>query len=709
MILRIVKKTLIFLFAFSFFSCKLITDSVNSPVRAYFTEYTGTSGIMDYSLSISDFLTADDGTLIVPSDRDLDVRLLLRNPQNFTFVDHQNMTFGLSLSADDRNKAALLFGSAPDPSLVTIEQDSKDKSILHLVYPAEFLRKVETGFEITPTIELRHPITNITFGSFTPVRIICNSPPPKIYGAAVYKDSFSPQKYVVRFNMPGKQLMKATHFDIKTLTINGEESSVTVNKGDGTFTFSNPKFSAGTPSITVNPCSVIFQAHGQESYFLTDDIDSGKYKSYTITLKDEKGLSSSVLIAVNTKQLAPVVITEKKDALQTPLDSTPRRILQDDGKESAAIVITPAAKDSEDKDTSDSVVSYELYDTSNVLLRAGKNNGGKFELELPAGNYSLKAYSHKENYADSLPVEVKFNIIRTNLFVSSSGKDSNPGDKIRPLKTIGKAFDRCVSAGFDMTITLLSELTDTSPVSYSGADKILVDGKNHSLKSTLTFGAGTEITLKDVEIQGEINISGKLLLSGNTCVKMPDGSSVGKINFKPPNLFVTVSPDLSQNEVAELSWDSDMDSHYKKDTKVIVSSPGTLTQALCDKFTTKDYVIVKDGDEGKLKASGGSIGVDEPSTDIKLSMKSDASDGKYRKTSKGTLSAKKGSEPISVSEWTVKVFTHGGTDITDKFTKSGNVITFPDNIATGVKLRIIVTAKVESISHSATFSVTIEE
>ena len=55
------------------------------------------------------------------------------------------------------------------------------------------------------------------------------------------------------------------------------------------------------------------------------------------------------------------------------------------------------------------------------------------------------------------------------------------------------------------------------------------------------------------------------------------------------------------------------------------------------------------------------------------------------------------------------MFTDGGTDITDKFAKSGNVITFPDNIATGVKLRIIVTAKVESISHSATFSVTIAE
>ena len=36
--------------------------------------------------------------------------------------------------------------------------------------------------------------------------------------------------------MPESNIMKATHFDIKTLTINGEETSVTV-KPDGTYVF----------------------------------------------------------------------------------------------------------------------------------------------------------------------------------------------------------------------------------------------------------------------------------------------------------------------------------------------------------------------------------------------------------------------------------------------------------------------------------------
>ena len=74
MILHTVKKTLIFLFAFYFFSCKFMSVSVNKPVRAYFLEYTGTSAITEYSLSITDFLTVDDGALIIPSDKDLDIR-----------------------------------------------------------------------------------------------------------------------------------------------------------------------------------------------------------------------------------------------------------------------------------------------------------------------------------------------------------------------------------------------------------------------------------------------------------------------------------------------------------------------------------------------------------------------------------------------------------------------------------------------------------
>ena len=617
------------------------------------------------------------------------------------------MTFGLSLSADDRNKAATLFGSAPDPSLVSIEQDSNDKSIIHLVYPSEFLRKVETGFEITPTVNLRHPTSHTDFGDFSPVRIICNSPPPKVYGAAVYKDSATPPKYVVRFNMPESNIMKATHFDIKTLTINGEETSVTV-KPDGTFTFSNPKFSAGTPSITLTPCSVIFHAHGQESYFLTDDIDLGKYKSYTIKLKDEKALSSSVFISVNTKQLEPVVITEKKDALQTPLSSVLRKIAQDDGNENAVIVITPAAKDSENKDTSDSIVAYELYDSSNTLLRNGRNNGGKFELELPDGNYLLKAYSQKEDYADSELVVARFDVIRTNLFVSSSGNDLNPGSKTAPLKTLNKAFDKCGSDGFLMNVTLLSDITYSSLTSCSGSDKIIVDGKNHYSESPVTFNAGTDITLKDVEIRGGITANGKLTLSGSTCVKTLDGSSLGKINFALPNLFVNVEPDLNQSQVAELSWNAGLAFNYIKGTKVLASSPGNLTQDLCDKFISANFVIVKDGDEGKLDASGGNINVNV-GDGIKLSIKSNESDGKYKKGKKATLSASKGTETLSVSRWDVKVFSGGGFEISDKFSvTSDGVITIPADIPSGSKLNIVAVASYESFSYSATFAVTVE-
>ena len=388
--------------------------------------------------------------------------------------------------------------------------------------------------------------------------------------------------------------------------------------------------------------------------------------------------------------------------MQTPLSSVLRKIAQDDGNENAVIVITPAAKDSENKDTSDSIVAYELYDSSNTLLRNGRNNGGKFELELPDGNYLLKAYSQKEDYADSELVVARFDVIRTNLFVSSSGNDLNPGSKTAPLKTLNKAFDKCGSDGFLMNVTLLSDITYSSLTSCSGSDKIIVD------ESPVTFNAGTDITLKDVEIRGGITANGKLTLSGSTCVKTLDGSSLGKINFALPNLFVNVEPDLNQSQVAELSWNAGLAFNYIKGTKVLASSPGNLTQDLCDKFISANFVIVKDGDEGKLDASGGNINVNV-GDGIKLSIKSNESDGKYKKGKKATLSASKGTETLSVSRWDVKVFSGGGFEISDKFSvTSDGVITIPADIPSGSKLNIVAVASYESFSYSATFAVTVE-
>ena len=450
------------------FSCSFFSDSLNEPVKDYFKEYTETASVIQYEISTKDILTDNAGTLCVPSYNDIEIIFYMINPQRFIFTAGNSMILSFpnlntdGFSETGKEKMNILLKS------ITLTQDETDTTILHLTYPSEFLVAAETGLEISPSIQLFHPVSRANFGTFKPLTLKSNSPPPPVYGAVVYKDAQS-GTYVVCLNMPSKGLLQGIHRDIKTITIeNGTlgrktSSAVTVND-DGTFSFAENSFSVGEPDSSLSASGAEFSVYGQPATFKTGDKFSNENTEYIISLTDTAGLSSSVSTSVYSIKLNEITVKDKNGRTV----SAGIEIQQDEGSSYATLTFIPSqtATDEhtgETKDTSDSQIVYEIYqgtdDTGKVLYN-GKNSGGKISLKIPAGTIFLRVYAHKDLFADSQPAEFGINVLKTTLFVSPNGNDlENNGSENSPYATISKAIAEFSDITVQNQINLLGNIT----------------------------------------------------------------------------------------------------------------------------------------------------------------------------------------------------------------------------------------------------------
>ena len=620
-----------------FDSCSFFSDSWNEPVKDYFQKYTETSAVTEYEV-VSGVYEKGSGKIFVSSAQDFEVRLFLRNPQNYIFpADCISLTF----PDFDKNSAEEKFGSQIDMGVVSLFQDESDSSVMILKYPAEFLALSETGFDISPEIRLFHPVSKADFGSYTSLRALCNSPPPLVFGSVVYKDSSS-GKYVVFFNMPSKGLLSGIHSDIKSVSVNGEKSSIILN-ADGTFDFENASFKIGDGSALYSHCSAPFVEYGQAAYFVTDDVLTGELIVYSITLEDEAGFSSTVQTSVQSIRLESVEVFDSSGKKLQTGDA----VSQDESSSYATITLTPAKSAKDGSDTSDSIVVYELYqgtDDSGKVLYSGKNSGGKTQLKIPAGKVFLRVYSHKDLYADSIPKEFGIQVLKSVLYVSPNGSDTeNTGSSDSPFATIAKTFS---DDGFsDITVlgtvqlagsvgedVVLSRANANVVINGNGnsvsslkmaanggklkANKLNVAGAVYVENGELSFSGGTisgDITLsggtlllKDCKVDGKINYNGgKLILEGSTVVS-------DSIVFGDDSLVIYVK-NLTAQKIAIISG---VDSR-SKGSEILVSADGDEksmgeTCKLFDLDSEKWTITVdSSGEKGVLDSSGGDIVVEE--------------------------------------------------------------------------------------------------
>lgn len=670
-----------------FCSCSFFSDSWNEPVKEYFKEYTETSAVTEYEV-VSGTYENGSGNIFVSSAQDFEVRLFLRNPQKYVFPSD---CVRLSFPDFDKDSAEKKFGTQIDTSVVSILQDESDASVMILKYPAEFLVLAETGFNISPEIRLFHPVSKADFGSYTSLKAVCNSAPPLVFGAVVYKDSSS-GKYVVFFNMPSKGLLSGIHSDIKSLSVNGEKTSVVLN-ADGTFGFENGSFKVGNDSSLYSASSASFVEYGQAAYFVTDDIFTDEITTYAIILEDEAGFSSQVSTSVNSIRLESVVVKDSSGSVLQTGDV----ISQDENSSYSTITLSPAQKASDGSDTSDSIVVYELYqgsDDSGKVLYSGKNSGGGVSLKIPAGKVFLRVYSHKDLYADSIPKEFGIQVLKSMLYVSPSGNDTeNTGSADSPFATIAKTFSDDGFSDITVlgTVQLAGSVEEDVELSVKNAN-VVINGNGNSVSSLKMAASGGKLKANKLNVAGAViaesgelsvssgTISGDITLSGGTLL-LKDCTVGGKINYNGGKLILEGSTVVSSSIVfgddslviyvknltaQKVAAISGVDSRIKG-SEILVSADGDEksmgeTCKLFDLESEKWTITVdSSGKKGVLDSSGGNIVVEEytltfaaAETSVQAGEKISVlvtvtdSDGQTVQTSDSDF-----------TNWSLKLFNHG--------------------------------------------------
>ena len=631
---EIFRFSLVFLPFLLFASCSFFEESWNEPVNDYLKKYTETSAVTEYKV-VSGNYEAISGNVFVSSSADFAVNLFLRNPQNYIFPDD---CIRLSFPKFDKDSAEKKFGSKIDTSVISIVQDEKDSSILILKYPSEFLLFAETGFDISPEVRLFHPVSKADFGSYTSFRAFCDSPPPLIFGAVVYKNP-STGKYVVFFNMPSKGLLSGIHSDIKSVSVNGNKTSVVLNE-DGTFVFENNQFKIGNDSASYSASLAPFEEYGQAVYFLTDDSLTDEKIVYAIALEDAGGFSSSVQTTVESIRLGSVDV---RDSAGNALQSD-GFVSQDESSSYATITLSPAQSAADGADTSDSILVYELYqgtDDSGKVLYSGKNAGGEISLKIPAGKVYLRVYSHKDLYADSIPKEFGIHVLKSMLFVSPDGNDTtNSGSENSPFATIAKTFS---GEGFsDITVLGTVQLVGSvqEDVNLSAANaNVVINGNENSVASLKMSATGGKLKTNKLDVAGSFTVEkGALVFSGGNI-----GSDVtvngGNLTAENASVAGSVSIEAGEVSFADGKIDSSLNVKGGKVTSDNTSVAGSLTV-----------------EKGALVFSGGNIGSDVTVNGGNLTAENASVAGSVN-IENGEVSFSKGtiSGDISVSDGTLEI------------------------------------------------------
>ena len=152
---KIFKNLFIFSLICVFSSCEFFTDSFNAPVKDFFMDNTEAAEVMSYVFSVNMYNNPVSNNQTISSAQDVDIKFLLRNPQEYEFVKDENL-----FVITDR----MVFDDC------LIQQDGKDKSILTLKLSKELLRNIEINsrdndYKKTSnfTIDLRHPVSGLKF------------------------------------------------------------------------------------------------------------------------------------------------------------------------------------------------------------------------------------------------------------------------------------------------------------------------------------------------------------------------------------------------------------------------------------------------------------------------------------------------------------------------------------------------------------------
>ena len=289
----------LFLASFAFIVTLILSscEYLHEPVRDYFEKWTNKVSIEKYEINNVEFYEDKDGNVCIGSDQDAYVSLFMLNPYHYDFNSPEFSSKITSVQNETAGSSSLSF---PD-----IIPDASDTTHLHLTYAKEFLKAYEGGHDIGAVITVEHPYNSGEKNEYT-LNVKCNSKPPVInYGAVMQNNN----TYFLCFNI-APSYISDIHTDIKQIVIDDGTNIRTSEchvESDGTIVLDSPdslsKTSPGT--LTAAGPGASFSPDSTNAFYFSSGIavEADREMSFTITLIDEAGLSSSTVISTASRQL----------------------------------------------------------------------------------------------------------------------------------------------------------------------------------------------------------------------------------------------------------------------------------------------------------------------------------------------------------------------------------------------------------------------
>ena len=291
-----------------FITCKNYSESIDD----YLSYWSTAAAIETYTFNPEPHIDAK-GTQWVSSTASTTVTFTVRNPKNFELKNPADA---------DAPTDSITFPYDPAISGATAPQANRDYTFkkisnteFELRYTPAFLQQYEWGsVDITPTIVL-HTADGRMFKQTIPFTLKVNTPPPAIAKCVIARTKTTlpaeTSYYVLCLQLPAAEMNRElngslVHKDIAGITINETSYSLSVNSAQKQF-----NANAGSPFIDKDSVEKLAAdadevPSGWTLYFKTNVAVGDAKKSYTISVKDEKGLYSKPVTAATQLSEPPL-------------------------------------------------------------------------------------------------------------------------------------------------------------------------------------------------------------------------------------------------------------------------------------------------------------------------------------------------------------------------------------------------------------------
>lgn len=347
----------------TFSSCHIY----NLSLEDFLKEWTETARVAESRISPEPVYK--DSYAHIASGEDTLITYKLVNPQNYDLDETPSWENGISpISGTD----------------YYLEWDANDKNILYLTLKKDFLERLDgTGAKISPSLTLTEPKSGRTFGTYSVPALVNSAPPAVILPVVLRTDGDAgDETYVICFNLPE---MTGIHRDVTTLKIGSPyEKTYTVNTG-GTLSGGGAELTTtyDTGWEPVTDAQFIGDRNNRFVGIVTDVPLSDNLTTFTLTLTDSSGLSTSVTASTQAPKLDSVTANPKGGAIEIGGTVTFTGPVSE-----ADIVLSSTSWTGVEKDGT--VVSGEIKGTGPITLTF-----------TTAGTYNITAYATMSGAADS--------------------------------------------------------------------------------------------------------------------------------------------------------------------------------------------------------------------------------------------------------------------------------------------------------------------